>query len=57
MFSARMDMFKKEPPVNASTKLNASPVCAANQLLKYVLSIPGAGSCDPIRITTIMSRV
>ena len=34
MFSANNDMFRKEPPVNASKKLNASPVCAANHLEK-----------------------
>ena len=34
MFRANNDMFRKEPPVNASKKLNASPVCAANHLEK-----------------------
>ena len=52
-----MDMFINEPPVNASKKLNASPLCAANQAAKKVLSTPGTGSCDPKRITTIIAKV
>ena len=34
MLSANTDMFRNEPPVKASMKLNASPVCCANQFAK-----------------------
>jgi hypothetical protein len=34
MESARIDMLEKEPPVNASKKLNASPAWLANHSLK-----------------------
>ena len=58
IFSARMDMFRKDPPVNASNRLNASPeVCAASQREKYVLSTPGTGSCEPKRMTASISSV
>ena len=30
IFSANTDILEKEPPVNASKKLNAPPVCASN---------------------------
>ena len=57
MFSARMDMFRKEPPVNASKKLNASPVCCANHCAKYPLLTPGTGSWEPILMTTSIIKV
>ena len=57
MFNARMDILRNEPPVIASNRLNAPFDCSANQLLKYSPFIPGTGSCEPIRITTIMAKV
>ena len=45
MFNAKMDIFSKDPPVNAEKKLNAPLDCwLANQLLKYSLLTPGTGS-------------
>ena len=57
IFNANRDICSKEPPVIASKKLNASPVCAANQFAKKVLSTPGTGSCDPKRTTTTIAKV
>ena len=42
--NAKIDIFSKEPPVNAEKKLNASPECCENQLEKYSLSTPGTES-------------
>ena len=42
--NAKMDMLAREPPVNASRRLNASPVCAASQFAKNVRFTPGTGS-------------
>jgi hypothetical protein len=34
MLSAKTDIFRKDPPVKASKKLNASPVWLSNHLAK-----------------------
>ncbi len=56
MFSAKMDICSKEPPVKASKKLKASPVLAWNHSRNTSLSTPGTGSCDPNRITKIIHK-
>ena len=52
MLNAKTDIWVKEPPVNASKKLNASPVWLAKKFWMYVGSTPGVGSSDP-SLTTI----
>ena len=56
MFNAKTDMLSKEPPVNASKKLNASPVLLLNHCLNTLPSTPGMGSCEPIRMTKIIAN-
>jgi hypothetical protein len=34
IFNARTDMLRNDPPVKASKKLKASPVCCENQFAK-----------------------
>ena len=41
---ANTDILVKDPPVNASKKLNASPVCCAKKFWIKVGSTPGVGS-------------
>ena len=54
MFNASMDIWVKDPPVNASKKLNASEDWLANQFWISEVSTPGIGILEPIRITRII---
>ena len=49
-----IDILSNEPPVNASKKLNASPVLLLNHCLKKSLSTPGTGIWQPIRMIKII---
>ena len=57
MLNAKMEKFVNEPPVNASKKLKASPVCCAKNSLINVGSTPGVGSCDPSLTMTSITNV
>ena len=56
MFNAKTDMLSKEPPVNASKKLNASPVLLLKPLFEYVCyPHPGWEAVNQYRMTKIIA--